>query len=174
MMRGFHAPAVDMKRFEDDLVELIPSLRRYASSLTRSRADAEDLLQDAVETALARSRSWRGGNLRGWAAAIMTNLYRNQWRRRKTFEDVARSQAIVGEPATPDGFERQRLIAALDRLDADQRTVLMLVVVEGFSYAEVAAMLEIPSGTVMSRLSRARRRLAGELAGDNVIELRRP
>lgn len=163
-----------MTRFEDRIVELIPTLRRYAASLARNRADAEDLLQDSVETALAQGRTWRGDNLRGWISTIMTNLYRNQWRRGATRMEVMRSQAIIDQPAGPDGFERQQLAAALNRLDPDQRAVLMLVVVEGYSYAEVAEMLSVPLGTVMSRLSRARRRLAEDLAGGNVIEMRRP
>ncbi|MGB6119036.1 MAG: RNA polymerase sigma factor [Mesorhizobium sp.] len=163
-----------MSRFEDRIVELIPVLRRYASSLARNRPDAEDLLQEAIATALAHERAWRGDNLRGWLSAIMTNIYRNQWRRGISQANAARTQTIVEQQAPADGFARQRIVAALDRLDADQRAVLMLVVVEGYTYAEVAETLGLPAGTVMSRLSRARHRLAAELDGSNVIELRRP
>lgn len=163
-----------MSQFEDRIVDLIPGLRRYAVSLARNRDDAEDLLQDSIETALSQSRGWRGDNLKGWLATIMTNLYRNQWRRRVNLSTVVETRRIVDQPAGPDAFERSRLVAALNRLDADQRAVLMLVVVEGYAYAEVASMLSIPIGTVMSRLSRARRHLAEHWDNSNVVELRRP
>src|SRR3954449_3731436 len=66
--------------FEGQILALLPSLRRYSRSLTRSDADGEDLLQDCVEKVLARRTQWRGLNLRGWVLTVMTNLYRNQRR----------------------------------------------------------------------------------------------
>ena len=162
--------------FEGQILALLPSLRRYSRSLTRSDVDGEDLLQDCVEKVLTRRGQWRGLNLRGWVLTIMTNLYRNG-RRGKARDglvelDAAQDVAAPEPPADP--LERARLDDALNSLSEEHRAVLMLVVIEGYSYSEVAAALEIPIGTVMSRLSRARQRIAERLKADNVITLRRP
>jgi RNA polymerase sigma-70 factor (ECF subfamily) len=106
----------------------------------------------------------------------MTNLYRNG-RRGKARDglvelDAAEDLAASEPPADP--MERARLDDALNSLSEEHRAVLMLVVIEGYTYGEVAAALDIPIGTVMSRLSRARRRVAERLKADNIITLRRP
>ena len=162
--------------FEGGLLSLLPSLRRYARSLTHDTSEGEDLLQDAVERALLNRHQWSGANLRGWTFTIMTNLFRNRLRR-----DVHKPQSgLEAVEMLPDGREpadplqRNRLLAALNMLPPDQRATLMLVVVEGYSYAETAEITGAPIGTVMSRLSRARSSLAGILENDNVIALRRP
>ncbi|MCO6185717.1 RNA polymerase sigma factor [Rhizobium sp. L1K21] len=166
----------EQTKFEHGMLSLMPSLRRYARSLTRSDADGEDLLQDCVEKALSRQTQWSGSNLKAWTFTIMTNLYRNGIKRAARaplapFEDA---DSIPAENAYPgDPLERRRLAAALDGLAPDFRTVLMLVVVEGMSYRETANLLQIPEGTVMSRLARARRQLAQALQSSNVIPLRR-
>ncbi|MBY5899344.1 RNA polymerase sigma factor [Rhizobium leguminosarum] len=162
--------------FEGQILALLPSLRRYSRSLTRSDTDGEDLLQDCVEKVLTRRGQWRGLNLRGWVLTIMTNLYRNG-RRGKARDglvelDAAEDLAASEPPADP--MERARLDDALNSLSEEHRAVLMLVVIEGYTYGEVAAALDIPIGTVMSRLSRARRRVAERLKADNIITLRRP
>lgn len=157
------------------MLALLPGLRRYSRSLTRSDAEGEDLLQDCVERALAKRGSWHGVNLKGWLYAIMTNLHRSAYRRglsqRAISIDDAPDIADGGIPSDP--LARGRLAAAIAGLPAEHRVVLMLVVVEGMSYQDVADMLDIPLGTVMSRLSRARRRLRDVLAARNVIPLRR-
>ncbi|MBX5164881.1 MULTISPECIES: RNA polymerase sigma factor [unclassified Rhizobium] len=162
--------------FEGQILALLPSLRRYSRSLTRSDADGEDLLQDCVEKVLARRGQWRGLNLRGWVLTIMTNLYRNG-RRGKARDAIVELDA-AGNIAAPetlaDPLERARLDNALNSLSEEHRAVLMLVVIEGYTYSEVAAALDIPIGTVMSRLSRARQRVAERLKADNIITLRRP
>ncbi|KQV82081.1 RNA polymerase sigma factor [Rhizobium sp. Root1220] len=162
--------------FEGQILALLPSLRRYSRSLTRSDSDGEDLLQDCVEKVLSRRAQWRGLNLRGWTLTIMTNIYRNSLRqnvRAPLVElDVAESVASTESPADP--LERSRLEDALNSLSEDNRAVLMLVVIEGYSYQEVATALDIPIGTVMSRLSRARQQVAERLKADNIITLRRP
>jgi RNA polymerase sigma-70 factor (ECF subfamily) len=162
--------------FEGQILALLPSLRRYSRSLTRSDADGEDLLQDCVEKVLARRAQWRGLNLRGWILTIMTNLYRNA--RRQTARTVLvelEGAEELAAPETPnDPLERSKLEDALNNLSEENRAVLMLVVIEGYTYQEVATMLDIPIGTVMSRLSRARQRLGERMNADNVITLRRP
>lgn len=166
-----------MTRTEDGILALMPALRRYALALSRNRQDAEDLVQDSLEAAFANLGAWRGANLRGWLLTIMTNMHRGRYR---TLAGRTRHAAIeaasdVAAPAGPDDpLERDRLVAAIDLLSPEQRSVLMLVVVEGYAYAEVAAMLGIPLGTVMSRLSRARRAIADNLGGHNIVGLRRP
>jgi RNA polymerase sigma-70 factor, ECF subfamily len=162
--------------FEGQILALLPSLRRYSRSLTRSDSDGEDLLQDCVEKVLARRAQWRGLNLRGWVLTIMTNLYRNQRRTivRANMVDIDGAVALAAPETSADPLERSRLEDALNGLSEDHRAVLMLVVIEGYTYQEVADMLDIPSGTVMSRLSRARRQLAERMKSDNVITLRRP
>jgi RNA polymerase sigma-70 factor (ECF subfamily) len=171
--RAEEANAPPPGSFERGLLTLLPDLRRYSHSLTRSDADGEDLLQDSVERVLASRAAWSGANLRGWALTIMTNLYRNGTRRGRRFPEVeiAEAEHIHAADATGDPLERARLARALDTLSPEHRAVLMLVVIEGYAYAEVAAMLKVPQGTVMSRLARAREQLGKQLAGDNIIPL---
>jgi RNA polymerase sigma-70 factor (ECF subfamily) len=171
---GGTSPAPDA--FEAQVLALLPSLRRYSRSLTRSDADGEDLLQDCVEKVLMRRGQWRGLNLRGWVLTIMTNLYRNGLRHRggRTFVDLDDSADLPSPEIDADPLERSRLEIALNTLPEENRAVLMLVVVEGYSYQDVATMLDIPIGTVMSRLSRARKRLSDLMNSDNVVTLRRP
>ncbi|HLP70640.1 MAG TPA: RNA polymerase sigma factor [Rhizobium sp.] len=162
--------------FEDNMLALLPGLRRYSRSLTRSDSDGEDLLQDCVETALARRGTWRGGSLKAWVYTIMTNLHHNRGRNARRFPavDIGEADHLEAPATAADPLERDRLRAALDGLATEYRSVLMLVVVEGYAYQEVADMLGIPIGTVMSRLSRARERLRVVLTEQNIVTLRRP
>ncbi|TKV76460.1 RNA polymerase sigma factor [Rhizobium sp. AU243] len=172
--RGNHSPAAGS--FETEMLALMPMLRRYSRSLSRSDADGEDLLQDCVEKALANKRQWRGTGLKSWAYTIMTNLYRNRHRaeKRHPSESLDGHESIAGAETLSDTLENDRLHGALALLSPDMRAVLMLVTVEGYSYQEAAETLAIPLGTVMSRLSRARETLRQHLAADNIIPLRRP
>lgn len=169
-----HGPASD--RFEEDVLALMPALRRYSRSLVRSDPDGEDLLQDCVEKVLARRTQWRGVNLRSWAFTIMTNLSRNRHRHTALHPEVELDETLglQAENHESDPLERSRLERALNGLSAENRAVLMLVVIEGYRYQDVADMLAIPIGTVMSRLSRARHQLAEAMKDDNVISMRRP
>jgi len=172
--RGNHSPAAGS--FETEMLALMPMLRRYSRSLSRSDADGEDLLQDCVEKALANKRQWRGTGFKSWAYTIMTNLYRNRHRaeKRHPSESLEGHESIAGAETLSDTLENDRLHGALALLSPDMRAVLMLVTVEGYSYQEAAETLAIPLGTVMSRLSRARETLRQHLAADNIIPLRRP
>ncbi len=158
------------------MMDLMPSLRRYARSLSRSDADGEDLLQDSLERALVKRSQWAGGSLKAWAFSIMTNLYRNDTaratrRRTAPLDEAHDVPATLSPPGDP--LEQRRLAAAIDSLAPDFRAVLMLVVVESMTYREVASLLQIPEGTVMSRLARARAQIARFLEADNVIPMRR-
>jgi RNA polymerase sigma-70 factor (ECF subfamily) len=167
--------ASEGRAFEGRIMALLPDLRRYARSLSGSDADGEDLLQDGVERLLTARASWSGSNFRGWEMTILTNLYRNGTRRQRRFPSVELDEAahLPESAAVSDPLERARLQRALDRLSPDFRATLMLVVVEGHSYAEVAEITHTHIGTVMSRLSRARAEIARHLEEDNIVPLRR-
>lgn len=145
------------------LEEHIPSLRRYAWSLSRSGVEADDLVQDCLMRAIERIRTLRTEDgLRPWLFAIMHNLHVNTWRRHRTRAHVivegldADGAVAASQTATA---EMRAVLRSLADLSEEQRSVLVLIAVEGFQYAEVAKILDIPLGTVMSRLSRARDRL---------------
>ena len=161
--------------FENDqaaLVALIPRLRRYARALTGDRPRADDLVQDTIERAIAKWSLWRPGtDLRAWMFTIMHNVFVNQIRR-SARDAVATDPAVLAELDLADGSVADTLVRlngierALAQLPEEQREVLLLVSLEGMSYDEVAYTLGVPAGTVMSRLSRARSRLAGLLDGE--------
>jgi RNA polymerase sigma-70 factor (ECF subfamily) len=148
------------------LVEpLIPSLRRYARALLRDTTAADDLVHDCLERAIGRWHQRRAdGDARTWMFAILHNLAMNRLRqaarrgRHVALDDA--DPAAIARPATQDEQLRHGdLLRALAKLPDDQRSVLLLVSVEDLSYAEAARVLDVPIGTVMSRLSRARQRL---------------
>ncbi|MCC6077468.1 sigma-70 family RNA polymerase sigma factor [Pseudomonas sp. GCM10022188] len=144
------------------LRELLPRLRRFALSLTRDAASADDLVQATLEKALGAWRGKRGdGDLRAWLFAILYRLFVDGQRRARRY---ARILALFGgeeerSPSTEDIVSAHSTLEAFERLPAEQRALLTLVSVEGLSYREVGEALQIPIGTVMSRLSRARQAL---------------
>ncbi|MDB5557199.1 MAG: polymerase subunit sigma-24 [Enterovirga sp.] len=146
----------------------IPALRRYAWVLLRDHEAADDLVQDCLERAVSRWRlRRRDGDLKAWLFAIQHNLFIDGLRRRR------RELLRVDSDQVPDiaahGVEQESraalrdILACLDALPAEQRAVILLVGVEDLSYEEAARVLDIPIGTVMSRLSRGRERLRGML-----------
>lgn len=149
------------------IVACIPALRRYARALTGDAWAADDLVQDTLERACAKWSLWRSGSdLRAWLFAIMHNVWINQLRQagRRTLVDIEDAagelQACEAEPGLLIDLQR-----CLLQLPAEQRAVLLLSALEDFSYQDIAKMLEVPVGTVMSRLSRARTRLAELMDG---------
>jgi RNA polymerase sigma-70 factor (ECF subfamily) len=142
-------------------------LRRYARALVGERHAADDLVQDTVERALNKFHLWRpGSDLRAWLFAIMHNVFVNQLRARGARPEEPLDESFdVAAAAAGDRLEVRDLDAALARLPAEQREVVLLVGLEEFSYAEAAKALGIPIGTVMSRLFRGRERLRALLAG---------
>ena len=141
----------------------MPRLRRYAIALMRDRVAADDLVHDVVVRALDKLHLWREGtNMRTWLFTIMHNLHANEMRRRsRAFDSVPLDAAPPrAEPAGQDAaVEWSELSNALTGLSVMHRQVLLLVGLEGMTYAEAADVLEVPVGTVMSRLSRAREEL---------------
>ena len=144
------------------IITELPRLRRYARAMLGDRAAADDLVQDTLERAWSRIAQWRAGSdLRAWLFGIMHNLRVDQLRRGSlpthSLDDDACE--VPTRPTQSDRLEVMDLESALRQLPDDQREVLLLVGLEEMSYAEVAAALGIPIGTVMSRLSRGRERL---------------
>jgi RNA polymerase sigma-70 factor, ECF subfamily len=140
----------------------IPRLRRYARALLGDDAEADDLIQDTLERALARLQQWReGDNPRKWLFSILHNLHVDGLRRKSRRPPHVGLESVgVDQSAPPaDGASGRDLDQALRLLSVEQREVVLLVGLEGLSYAETAEVLEIPVGTVMSRLARGRDRL---------------
>src|SRR5262249_21532401 len=144
--------------------------------LTGDRSAADDLVQDTLERALSRYHLWRrGSDLRAWLFTIMHNIYVNQARSRSRHQHEALetegAEALRGRE--PDWLALRDLAGALARMPEEQRAVLLLVGLEQFTYDEAARVLDIPIGTVMSRLSRGRERLRLLISGDgNVTPLK--
>lgn len=154
-----------MPDFLDEMTKSVPALRRYANALTHNRDTADDLVQDCLERAIRKQALWRpDGPLRPWLYRVLINVWRNNLRSRSRrpaqvpIDDVA-DQLFV-PAAQPGRVALTEMARAIEKLSAEHREALLLVVVEGLSYAEAAQVLEIPLGTLMSRLGRARSSLA--------------
>ena len=152
------------------LAELLPRLRRFARVITRNVADADDLVQVAVEKALVRAAQWRpGSRLDNWMFGIMKNAWidetRARSRRGKMFAPDEEGEAIGfdGGAAMQSRLEAAEVERAMARLPEDQRLAVALVLVEGLSYKDAAEVLEIPQGTLTSRLVRGRAALISQL-----------
>ncbi len=147
----------------------LPRLRRYARALVRDRDVADDLVQDCIEKALTRMEGWQSGdNPRRWLFTIMHNLFVDQLRKMKrrgvsvSYEETGGS-ALMTEPSQLDNIAAREVLQALQAIAPDRRSALVLVAVEGLTYAEAATVLGIPAGTVMSRIARGREELRKEL-----------
>ena len=174
-----------MSRHADEVVQHIPRLRRYALALLRDPDRAEDLVQETLARALGRINFWRAGSdMRAWLFTIMHNQFVNDCRREQKRPDTIaldhRHADTQTEPAAQSRAETDASLddiqSALMRLPQTQRSVLLLVSLEGLSYAETARVLDIKPGTVMSRLHRARERLREWLnqAPPNPMQPNRP
>ena len=149
------------------LIEL-PRLRRYARAMLGDRVAADDLVQDTLERAWSRVGQWRvGSDLRAWLFSIMHNLRVDQLRRPSLrTESIDETHDELPTRATQsDQLEVMDIASALRQLPEEQREVLLLVALEEMSYADIAAALGVPIGTVMSRLSRGREKLRLIMAG---------
>ena len=156
----------------------IPRLRRYAYALTREAQAADDLVQDTLERAIGR---WhlrrRDGSLSAWLFTIERNLFlgaiRQRNRRGVHVGTEALDEMSSSEPSQEASTSARDVLAGLDTLPEEQRSVLLLVAVEDVSYEEAARILGIPLGTVMSRLSRAREKMRSYMNTGRVAVLRR-
>lgn len=148
----------------EQTLDHIPALRRYARLLTGDRSRADDLVQDTLERACIKWSLWQPGSaLRSWLLTLMHNLYLNQrrdWRHDESRASLDDVEEASHEPLARVG-ERLDMRQALARMSPALREVLLLVTVEEYTYSEAASILDIPIGTVMSRLHRAREQLRG-------------
>ncbi|MBK4214977.1 RNA polymerase sigma factor [Paracoccus caeni] len=156
--------------FGEALIALLPNLRRYAMSLSRRADIADDLVQITVERALTNHASFDPSTrLEPWLFRILRNAFIDMTRRNRTQGtqlDVFEMPEVIstdGEAVIQSRLMLQSTVEAMEALPAEQRDVLHLVCIEELSYAEAAEVLDIPKGTVMSRLSRARLALAEKL-----------
>ena len=161
--------------FNDQLVAVLPRLRRFARGLTGSAVEADDLVQAACERALARTHQFQAGTrFDSWMFRIVQTVWIDQLRARDTrkteSEDAARQ---VGSDESVRRVEARMALrevqAAVDTLPAEQRVALLLVTVEGLSYKEAADVAEVPVGTIMSRLARARLALLAKLESGDAL-----
>jgi len=147
------------------MVQLLPRLRRFAIALTGSAADGDDLVQDTVERALKNLHAWEpGSRLDSWMFRIAKNRFidtRRSAKRGKTeaIETADEYAALDGERAMQSHLTFQDTAKALQALPVEQRQAVALVLVDGLSYREAADILEIPIGTLTSRIARAREAL---------------
>ena len=155
------------------LAALLPRLRRFALALTGSAGDADDLVQGACERALRGAAHLRDATrLDAWIYGIMRHLWIDEMRSRRVrrHDALEAAQEVVGDDGEASANGRITLLRVrrcLEQLPAEQRAVMILVCVDGLAYAEAATVLDIPIGTVMSRLSRGRRELHARLGGDH-------
>ena len=152
--------------FQEGVQLAIPALRRYARALTHDADLADDLVQDTLVRALRSQHLFNGGELRSWLYTILTNLNRNRLRslaRRPTITAIGDNDAPDASGPEAGGRDIERALATLVE---DQRTALLLVVLEGLSYREVAEVQGVPIGTVMSRVARARLQIRAYLENE--------
>jgi RNA polymerase sigma-70 factor (ECF subfamily) len=153
-----------MHDIDDQLRELIPRMRRFAVSLTRNPTSADDLVQSSLEKALtAWSDKRPEGDLRAWLFAILYRQFLDAHRRSRRYRRMLDFFTGASEDDYQPSVERtvvaQSTLQAFEGLNTEQRALLLWISVEGLSYKEVAEILDVPIGTVMSRLSRARQAL---------------
>jgi RNA polymerase sigma-70 factor (ECF subfamily) len=169
-------------RFEQIIVPEIPFLARVARSMSRSGAEADDLAQDTLLKAFRAMDSFDGRHPRAWLARIARNTAINRDQRNREFltaddeplEPSDDASAADPETVVVEGVLDEVLRRALDELPVAFRLVVQLVDVEQMSYQEAADALEVPVGTIMSRLHRARRRLRAELTGTHLDREAKP
>ena len=164
--------------FEQAALEHIDALYGYAVTLTRDTTEAEDLVQETyLRATSAANRPDADSNLKGWLFVIMRNAWLNQLRHRNSgplFVDLDANEQLVGEsPETANNphvvylrkLDREQVRKAIDSLPDTYREIVVLRDIEGFTYHEIATVLDCPAGTVMSRLGRARGKLRELLSG---------
>ncbi len=162
----------------DDLQFHIASLRRYALVLCRNHADADDLVQESLMKAIGAADTYQAGkDLRAWLFSILHNTFVSQ---KRQYARRARAARFLNETLRqPDGsslqekqIEAQHTLNMLSQLPPERQSVLVLIAVEGLSYREAAEALDIPIGTLMSRLARGREQLRQLVCDDNPRKLK--
>lgn len=173
-----------MNPVNEQIIQQIPKLRRYARGLTGHKDQADDLVQDCLARALAKISLWQqGSNLQGWLFTIMHNIFINDRQKQANnihsipFDEQVNLVAFGAEPE--QAMHTDDMLKLLMKLTPAHREVLLLVSIEGQAYEEVASILNIPLGTVMSRLHRAREAMRkymndmGDIRDKKMISMRR-
>ncbi len=156
--------------FENEALPHLESLYRTARWHVGNETEAEDLVQETFAQALSSFHRYeRGTNCRAWLMKIMENLSHKRWRKLGQLKLVADTEekiaeTIAFEPPTPQNITDQEILTALEKIPPQFRKIVVMTDVEEFAYREVADILQIPIGTVMSRLHRGRKLLRAELA----------
>ena len=160
----------DWEDFENEALPHLESLYRTARWMLGNETEAEDLVQETLTQALnSFHRYERGTNCRAWLLKIMENLKLKRWRKLGQLKLVADTEEMIAEtvafePPTPQNITDSDVLGALEKIPAQFRQVVLMADVEDFAYREIAGILQIPIGTVMSRLHRGRKLLRAELA----------
>ena len=168
-----------MNELHKQIVDCIPGLRRYSRALTGGTDMADDLVQDCLARAMDSLHLFKpGSNMRAWLFSILHNQYVNNLRRSAIQPDALNLETVTeektGVPANQEqNLEIRDIREGLTLLPDEQRQVILLVGLEGMSYAEAAEILGIPKGTVMSRLNRGREQLRSLMNGEKRPEIRR-
>ncbi len=163
------AMAMTSDQFKSEMINLLPRLRRFAVSLTRSGPDADDLLQEACTTALQKWQQYDPGQpFDRWMFRVVRNLWVSEIRKRKVRQgegqvDAAEASELRAPGSADEVLEAKQVRGKVADLDQELSQPLMLVCAEGYSYREVSELLGIPIGTVMSRIHRARKQLVSGL-----------
>jgi RNA polymerase sigma-70 factor, ECF subfamily len=154
----------DVARVREQIVGLLPRLRRFARNLTRNTHDADDLVQIGVERALLRLDQWRAGTrLESWMFGILRNAWIDEVRSRGRYGRLFAPEEAgenVGDRSDQERVDTLSIQTAMAQLPEEQRTAVSLVLVEGLSYKEAAEAMDVPIGTLTSRLARGREMLA--------------
>ena len=165
-----------MASFHQQLRQALPDLWRYAFALTRNREQADDLVQDCAERALRKRLLWMPGRpLKPWLMTMLLNIFRNQYAQAQKENlvpyDEGRAEAAVMADAE-DRLELSATLRAMECLPPEQREALLAVVIGGLDYAQAARALGIAPGTLMSRISRARKKMRQFRDGPDVEPVR--
>jgi RNA polymerase sigma-70 factor, ECF subfamily len=161
---------IDHSRFRRDLVQLLPRLRRFAFTLCGQGADADDLVQMACERAIQRAAQWvPGTRLDSWMFTMMRNLWISELRSRRVRTgsgqvDAGETDELRTEVGAHDILQGNQIASMIRTLPEGMAATWLLVSIEGYSYQEAADVLDIPIGTVMSRMSKARQLMKEKLA----------
>ena len=171
---------MQMNETKNQMVHLIPKLRRYARALISDIDRADDLVQDTLTRALSRLELWKPGtDLRAWLFTIMHNVFVNDYKKNsRTGIKVSITEANEAEETLSyqdspiNAIELNDCIRSLMKLPIEQREVILLVALEGLRYTEVAEVMGVPVGTVMSRLSRGRNAMRVAMEGNQTNRLK--
>ncbi|HKE94444.1 MAG TPA: sigma-70 family RNA polymerase sigma factor [Povalibacter sp.] len=159
--------AVPVEQIREQIVSALPRLRRFARTIARNPADADDLVQLSIERALLRFEQWRPeSRFESWMFGIMRNAWIDEVRARQRHDRLFLPEEVgenVGDATHEAQVQRLSLQKALTALPEEQRMAIALVLIEGLSYKEAADVLDVPIGTLTSRLARGREALQSQL-----------